>query len=510
MDVQDVLLELKDISKSFGEVSVLEGVDMFIKRGRIYALAGENGAGKSTLCNIISGSLSPSGGKLVFDGEEHNSFDIIQAKEKIGVRMVHQELHILPLMTISENIFIGDEIRQYGFVDKKAMNEKSAEVLEMVGLSLEPTTMVKDVEIAGRQLIEIARGINGKAQLIILDEPTSSLSSAENEKLFEIMNKLKNQGISFIFISHRLEEMLEIADEILVLKDGKKVQELDAKKTNQDEIIKHMVGRNYDDYYKRERTFKGKELFRVKNLSTAPVKQKNNAYLPQEVSFSLEEGEVLGIAGLVGAGRTELIRTIFGDLKIAAGEIIVDGKEVRIHDSSAALELGLAWVTEDRKQQGVVLSASIRDNMSLVVLKNFAKILIDDKAVTSLAHEYIERLQIKATNSEQVVSSLSGGNQQKVVLGKWLAANPRILVLDEPTRGIDVGAKAEIYKLINQLTAKGIAVIMISSELPEIIGMSDRMLIMYEGKIQGELTRKDFSEESIMKYATGRSKGSEY
>ncbi len=506
--VRDALLKIKNIGKFYGPVSVLEGVDWEIEPGKIYALAGENGAGKSTLCNIISGAILPSHGKLNYDGNDYDSFDIKTAKEEVGIRMVHQELQVLPLMTIMENVFIGNEITHFGFVDKKTMNQKASQMLESVGLSLDPTTKVKDVEIAGRQLIEIARGINGHAKLVILDEPTSSLSSTEVNTLFQIMRRLKDQGISFIFISHRLEEALEIADTIIILKDGKKVAELAASETNQEEIIKYMVGRNYDDYYNRVRTFKGEEVLRVENLTTEAPRQ-HSAYMPQNVSFSLEQGEVLGIAGLVGAGRTELIRTIFGDMKAVQSRILLDGKEVKIRNSNDALKLGLAWVTEDRKQQGLILTASIKDNVSLVVLKNFVKsMLIRDDKIRDLANEYIGTLQIRTTGPEQVTGNLSGGNQQKVVLGKWLAANPRILVLDEPTRGIDVGAKAEIYKLINQLTSEGIAVILISSELPEIIGMSDRMLVMYEGRITGELKREEFTEELVMQYAIGRSKKS--
>lgn len=354
-------------------------------------------------------------------------------------------------------------------------------------------------------MVEIARGINGNAKLIILDEPTSSLSQAENEKLFAIIRKLKAKGISFLFISHRLEEILEISDRVIVLKDGKKVAELDAKSTNPDEIIKNMVGRNYDDYYNRQRTFEGEEILRLEHITSEPVTQ-GSAYTPTDISFSLHEGEVLGIAGLVGAGRTELIRTIFGDMKKLEGSIFIHGKEAVIHDSADALKLGMAWVTEDRKTQGVILRDTISMNMSLVVLRSMAKsFLIDDRKVRNLAQEYIEMLHIKTTGPDQRVMNLSGGNQQKVVLGKWLAAKPRILVLDEPTRGIDVGAKAEIYKLINQLTAEGIAVLMISSELPEVMGMSDRILVMYEGRITGELTREEYTEELVMQYATGRS-----
>ena len=501
----NTILELKNISKSFGPVKVLEGIDMTIEPGKVYVLAGENGAGKSTLCNIISGSLEPSGGSIIFGGKEHSRLTIDEAKNEIGVRMVHQELQVIPMMTIMENVFIGNEIQKHGIVDKKEMNRQTSELLKRVRLNLPPDTLLKDIEISGRQMVEIARAINGKANLIILDEPTSSLSQAENESLFEIIRNLKATGISFIFISHRLEEAFAIGDEILVLKDGKKVVTLDAKKTNADEIIRYMVGRTYDDYYNRVRSCHGAEVLRVENIC-ATKEAHSNAYAPRNVSFHVEAGEVLGISGLVGAGRTELIRAIFGDMKRDAGDVLIDGKKVQIHDSADALKYGMAWVTEDRKAQGVILSANLADNISLVVLRSLAgRLFINDKKVAELADSYIDKLRIKAFDREQLVGELSGGNQQKVVLAKWLASKPRILVLDEPTRGIDVGAKAEIYKLINQLTAEGIAVIMISSELPEVMGMSDRIIVMYEGRITGELTRDAFNEETIMKFATGRS-----
>lgn len=501
----NTILELKDISKSFGPVKVLDGIDMTIEPGKVYVLAGENGAGKSTLCNIISGALQPSSGTVIFGGREHSYVSIDEAKNQIGVRMVHQELQVIPMMTIMENVFIGNEIQKHGLVNKKEMNRQTAKLLKRVRLNLPPDTLLKDIDISGRQMVEIARAINGKANLIILDEPTSSLSQAENESLFEIIRSLKAAGISFIFISHRLEEAFAIGDEILVLKDGRKVVTLDIKQTNEDEIIRYMVGRTYDDYYNRVREHFGPEVLRVEGLCAAR-EEHSNAYAPQEISFHIDAGEVLGISGLVGAGRTELIRTIFGDMKLTAGTISIDGKQVRIRDSADALKHGMAWITEDRKAQGVILSSSLADNTSLVVLRALAgHLFIEDKKVAALADHYIEALHIKASSREQLVGELSGGNQQKVVLAKWLASKPRILVMDEPTRGIDVGAKAEIYKLINQLTAEGIAVVMISSELPEVMGMSDRIIVMYEGKITGELNREAFNEETIMKFATGRS-----
>ena len=505
--MSNVLLEMRGIRKSFGMTHVLHGIDLIIEEGKVYALAGENGAGKSTLCNILSGAYSPSEGVIIYKGREFKSLSIEMAKKELGIRMVHQELQILPMMTIAENVFIGDEISNKGFVNKKEMNNRTKHLLEEIGLNIEPTVLMQDIDIAGRQLVEILRAINGNAKLILLDEPTSSLSQSETSLLFDIIKKLKGQGISFVFVSHRLEELLEIGDTIMVMKDGNKVIELNAKETDEDEIVKNMVGRSFSDYYNREQKYKGKEILRLEHVTSLKNEKRNNAYNPTDISFSLKEGEVLGIAGLVGAGRTELIRTLFGDLKMASGKIFVNGQEVKINNSSDALQYGMAWITEDRKQGGLILEDTVEANTSLVVLKKLVnKLLINDKKVREIANEYIQVLRIKTEGPEQIVSNLSGGNQQKVVLAKWLVANPQILVMDEPTRGVDVGAKTEIYKLINQLTESGMAVILISSELHEVMGMADRMIVMYEGKITGELSREEYTEETIMQYATGRTK----
>lgn len=500
----ETVIKLKNITKSFGTVNVIKDINITIERGMVYALAGENGAGKSTLCNIISGGLRPDKGAIEYGGRDYEHFTIEQAKS-IGVKMVHQELQVLPLMTIEENIFIGDEVANCGFTDRKAMKRKTKELLEAVGLAANPETRVADIEIAGRQLIEIARAINNNASIIILDEPTSSLSKTEIKKLFDIINKLKARGVSVVFISHRLEEVFELSDKIIVLKDGSKVAELETCRTHEDEIIQLMVGRSYSDFYNRKRTFDGKEILRVENISGARKGLINNAYMPKNISFCLYEGEVLGISGLVGAGRTELIKLMFGELPTESGEIFVDSKKVKIKSSKDAIRLGMAWVTEDRKKEGVILDANVKSNLTLPVVHQYLRgIFIDDGAINFITDGYIKKLRVKTTGGRQKVRNLSGGNQQKVVLSKWLSTNPRILVLDEPTRGIDVGAKAEIYKLINELTSEGIAILIISSELPEVMGMSDRILVMYEGEITGEVNREEFSEARIMEYATGR------
>ena len=504
--MRETIIELKNISKSFGDVRVIEGIDFKIETGKVYALAGENGAGKSTLCNIISGSLAPSGGSLYYQGKEYKEFSITQAKQ-IGIKMVHQELQVLPLMSIYENIFLGEETRKMGFVDKKNMKDRTRELLKVVGLSVSPETRVEELEIAGRQLVEIARALNHNARLIILDEPTSSLTSNEIEGFFNVVRNLRKQGVAFIFITHRMEEIFELADEILVLKDGQKVAQSEASEMTESRLIELMVGRSYSDYYKRKRTFFGKEVLRVEHLSSKKTGVYRNAYMPQDISFSLSEGEVLGISGLVGAGRTELVRTIFGELETGSGVVYVNDKKVHIKNSKQAIALGMAWITENRKEEGLILDASIETNIALTTLNRFLKgPFINDKYHIQDAEKYIDMLKVKTTGRNQIVKRLSGGNQQKIVVGKWLSTNPKILIMDEPTRGIDVGAKVQIYELINRLTAEGMAILLISSELPEVMGMSDRILVMYEGRITGEVKREEFSETAIMEYATGRNR----
>lgn len=502
--VENIILEVQGINKSFSTVPVLKDISLKIKKGHVVTLIGENGAGKSTLCKIIAGSYEADEGTIILDGKEYTKLSIEEAK-KLGIRMVHQELLVLPQMTIQENIFVGDEIRKNGFLDKKEMRRITKELLEMVGLDFSPDTKVSELDIAARQLIEIARSLKGNAKIIILDEPTSSLSDSEIEKLFLIVRKLKEQGVSFVFISHRMQEILEISDEIFVLKDGALVKELLANESSEDEIVSLMVGRTYDDYYHRERVCFGEEVLRVEDLSGVEKKGITSAYTPQHISLSLHKGEVLEIAGLVGAGRTELVRLLFGEDTYRDGKIYVKNQKVSIKDSKCAMDLGMAWVTEDRKSEGVILKFPVIDNLILPNLQQITKHgFVQKKLANEMYETFVKMLKIKVTGPKQKAVYLSGGNQQKVILAKWLARKPDILVLDEPTRGIDVGAKAEIYKLINELTAKGIAVLMISSELPEVMGMSDRILVMYEGKISGELMRKEFTEERIMAMAVGK------
>lgn len=503
--METTYLELINVSKSFPGARVLTDINISVTAGQVVSIVGENGAGKSTLGNIISGSLKPDSGTIRFLGEYYTHLTIEKAKE-LGISMVHQELMVLPKMTASANIFVGNELHNGTFLKTKDMDERAAELMAMVGLNMPADTLVSDIDIAGRQMLEIARAINLKSKIIILDEPTSSLSDTETEKLFNVVNELKREGVSFIFVSHRLNEVLTISDVIYVLKDGELVTKLDPKTSTEDDIVRNMVGRNYDDYYNRKRTYFGEEVFSVEHLSgTESYQLARNAYTPQDITFSLHEGEVLGIAGLVGAGRTELIRLIFGeDKKTPESKIYLNRELIHIDCCKDAIDKGMAWVTEDRKTEGLILPFSIKENVVLPSLNSLVQfIFVDKQKEDALPQEYVEKLNIKATGVDQDVRHLSGGNQQKVVLAKWLAKNPKVLFLDEPTRGIDIGAKAEVYKLINELTSEGMAVVVISSELPEVIGISDRILVMHDGKIAGELQRRDFSEENVMKLAAG-------
>ena len=502
----EIFLELEGIAKDFSGVSVLKNINMKIEAGKVYGLAGENGAGKSTLCNLIVGNYAPSAGEFTMQNGKFSQLTLKQAKAA-GVRMVYQELQVLPDISIAENIFVGNEVARHGVINQREMYRRTEILLREVGLDLPPQTIVRNINIAARQLVEVARANSVGAKLIILDEPTSSLSETEAKRLFEIIRRQQKQGTAFIFISHRIEELMEICDSIFVLKDGELVTELDPAVCSENDIIRNMVGRSYEDFYNRVRKFHGAEILRVERLSaSADKKDYSSAYPPKNVSFTLHQGEILGVAGLVGAGRTEMVKLIFGmDRKAPGSRIVINGQTVSIRDSHDAMDHGMIWVTEDRKNEGVILDFSIRENLVLPILRELQRgLFVDRRKERKLVAEYMNILKVKATGSEQKLKFLSGGNQQKVVIAKWLAANPGILVLDEPTRGIDVGAKVEIYRLLNELTANGMAVLLISSELPEVMGMSDRIIVMHEGCIAGEIARGDFSEERIMAYAIGR------
>lgn len=505
--MSDILLEAKNVCKSFYKVPVLSDVSICVPKGSVVSLVGENGAGKSTLGNIISGSLKPDTGEIIFDGKRYESLTIKQAEE-IGIVMVHQELVMLPELSVTANIFIGSEYTHMGLLDESSMKTQAEQLLKEVGLNLSPDTLVKDIDVAGCQMIEIARAISGDAKLIILDEPTSSLSEKEIEHLFSIVRRLKKKGVSFILVSHHLQEVMDISDNIYVLKDGHLVTSLDPTSCSIDDIIVNMVGRSLEDFYHRKRNHFGGEAIKLENFSGINVgKRYLNTSCPQNINLTVNEGEIVGISGLVGAGRTELIKLIFcDDPKTADSKLYLFGEQREFRNYKKAIDNGLAWITEDRKHEGLILQFSILSNIALPILDFFKNLLfINRKKEANTVDEYMQKLNVKAYGSHQLAQYLSGGNQQKVVIAKWLAKQPKILVLDEPTRGIDLGAKAEIYRLINGLTDKGMAILLVSSELPELIGLCDRILVMHEGKITGEFSRSEFSETDIMSCATGRS-----
>lgn len=493
----EYLFEMKNVSKAFLGNQVLRDVSISVKEGEVRALIGENGAGKSTLMKILGGIYSADTGTIYMNGEKVEINNVDDAR-KHGVSFIHQEISVEPYMTIAENMFLGREPKTAaGLVDFGKMNAEAKRVLEILKLDLKPGMIVGRLSIAQQQMVEIARSISEDAKIIIMDEPTASLTNSEVRSLFAQIKDLKARNISIIYISHRLEETFEICDSITVLRDGEFIDTVLVKDTKSDDLIKMMVGREIKELYIAEKPVGKEVIFEVKNLSDKFVK---------DINFTLKKGEILGFSGLVGAGRTEMARAIFGIDPIYSGEMYLEGKKIVNKTPENAINNGIAYVPEDRKCQGLFLRNSIGFNMTIQVLKEFIRsIRVDKQKENSIINEYIDKLHIKVAGKNQLAVELSGGNQQKIVISKWLAAKPKILILDEPTRGIDVGAKSEIYHLMQELANEGIAIIMISSELPEIINMSSRIAVMHEGHIAKILdTEKDeITQEKIMFYATG-------
>ena len=501
------LLEMKNITKEFPGVKALDQVSFQVTEGEIHCLVGENGAGKSTLMKVLSG-VYPYGeysGEILFGGEEQK-FRNISDSEKAGIGIIYQELALVPEMTIFENIFLGHEIKGGLAIDWNKTILRATEMLKKVKLNVNPATKVKDIGVGKQQLVEIAKALSRNVKLLILDEPTSALNEDDIDNLFRLLLDLKNHGVTCVLISHKLREVLEIADKVTVLRDGKTICTLDAKKgeVSENVLIKHMVGREINNVYpKRERKAIGEIIFEVKNW---------NAYDPtlgrkilKDINFQIRKGEVVAFAGLMGSGRTELALSIFGnpDGYKLNGEMYFENKEVHFKLPENAIDTGIAYVTEDRKGNGLILIQDVKHNITLANLREISKRgVINNNAEVKIANEYKDSLNIKTPSVEQKVGNLSGGNQQKVSLGKWLFVKPDLLILDEPTRGIDVGAKYEIYMLINKLVSEGMAIMMMSSELSEILGMSDRIYIVSSGKITGELPVEDATQEKIMKLAT--------
>lgn len=497
------LLDMKDISKTFGSVQALKGVSLDLYGGEVLALMGENGAGKSTLMNILSGSLQPTEGEIYLKGEKVHVSDPITAK-KLGIAKIHQELQIVPELSVAENIFLGRWKSKAGpAVDFKGMIEESRKYLEMLDVKVDPAKKLKDLRIGEQQLVEIAKAISLNSEIIVMDEPTSAISEKEAEKLFNIIRRLRSEGKGIIYITHRMEEIFKIADRLTVMRDGQYIGTVRAAETTKDEIIKMMVGRDMSEQYPKDPTEKGEVALEVKELSYTPPEGSFRRSL-KNISLYVRHGEVLGIAGLAGAGRSEFFECLAGvHHGETEGHIYIEGKEVSIKTPSDAIKAGISFATEDRKGTGLVLSRSIGENMSLPLLKKFSPMFfMKTSEEKNIWQKQMETLRIKAPGAKTLASSLSGGNQQKVVLAKWLMTEPKILLLDEPTRGIDVGAKAEIYQLINNLAKQGMAIIVVSSELPEVIGISDRIVTFCEGELTGEFLQKDATQEKLLESAT--------
>lgn len=492
----EYVLEMKDISKTFPGVKALDHVQLQVKPGEVHALMGENGAGKSTLMKILMGIYTKdAGGEILFDGKPYNVSNPKEAMDT-GVAMIHQELNPILDMTVYENIFVGREIRKNGLVDKKAEIEASKKLIEECGLHVSPTDTLRSLTVAQCQLIEIIKAISVNAKVIIMDEPTAAITEREVELLFGHIRRLKAQGVAIIYISHRMEEIFTICDRISVYRDGQYIGSGDTKELTEAQLIKMMVGREITDVFPKLEAEIGEVVFEAKHIVRADNKVK-------DVSISVRKGEILGIGGLVGAGRSELVEGIFGMHKLSGGEIYVKGEKVAVHSPHDIIQKGVALVTEDRKVTGLNLSGTVNDNIAMVAIRKLlSNGLYSKSKARKAAQDYIGKLKIKTPSGDQIVGNLSGGNQQKVVIAKWLLNDPDIIILDEPTRGIDVGAKRDIYLLIGSLVQQGKAVIMISSEIPELMGVCDRIAVMSEGNLSGEVKREEFSQERIMTLAS--------
>ncbi len=491
-------LKMKGISKQFPGVIALDSVNFEVARGEVHGLVGENGAGKSTLIKILTGAYEKDEGQIYIDNKEVHISNPKQAID-MGIAAIYQELNLSPHFSAAENIFLGQEIKMgniINFIDWKATKREAVRLLSELGQDLDVNIPVKQLGIGQQQMVEIAKALSKNANIIIMDEPTSSISLNETEELLKAIDRLRKRGISVIFISHRLEEVFEICDRITVMRDGKKIVTVEARETNKDEIIKYMVGRSLEQQYPKKPTRRGAEALRVENLKRAGIFD--------DISFVAYSGEILGISGLVGAGRTEIARSIFGADIRDKGDIYVYGKKCNILSPRDAMKEGIALLTEDRKGQGLILQQDLVNNITLPSLPRFKeKLFVNLKKLFLVSKGVSEELNIKTPSLYKKVIELSGGNQQKVVIAKWLCYNARIFIFDEPTRGIDVGAKVEVYNIMNELVSNGACVIMISSELPEILGMSDRIIVLHEGRITGEFSRENANQEIIMKAATG-------
>lgn len=489
-------IEMKGINKAFGGNPVLQNAGFVLADGEIHALMGENGAGKSTLMKILTGVYTRDAGTVIVNGREvvyHNA----QEAEKEGIVFIHQELNVLFDLTVEENMFLGKEIHnRFGVCNKKTMQKEVRRILDVLGVKIKPDAKMDTLSVGQQQMIEIAKALMVDAKVIIMDEPTAALSQSETVTLFKVVRSLKEKGVSIVYISHRMEEIFELCDRITILRDGQYVGTRNIPETNMDEIVKMMIGREIGERYPERNTKLGDVVFEVKDLN-CPGVFKN-------VNFNVRAGEVLGVAGLMGAGRTEIMQSIFGNMPHVTGQIFMNGKEIHNKNPWDAMDNGIGFITEDRKTEGLMLEESIMKNISIANLGRISqKGVLNKKREQEMTQQGIEDLHIKCTGAQHACGNLSGGNQQKVVFAKWIFTEPKVLILDEPTRGVDIGAKKEIYSIINKLADTGVAIIMVSSELPEILGMSDRVMVVHEGKIGGFIDKKEANQENIMILATG-------
>lgn len=487
------ILEIKNVTKGYPGVIALDNVSFSVRRGEVHALVGENGAGKSTLIKVITGAIKPDEGEIIYCGKSYSDLNPILSGQ-LGIEAIYQEFNLAPSLTVEENVYMGTKVNGGVFMDRKKLTAGTMEILQSLNANIRPETKIRDLTVAYMQLVEIAKALARNVKLLIMDEPTAPLTDNEVEILFQLVRKMQEKGVSIIYISHRLDEIFKLSDRVTVMRDGEVIKTVDIKDITKNQLIFDMVGRELTETYPERRPEYGEKILEIKELSGVSN---------QATSFYVKKGEILGLAGLVGAGRTEIARLIIGADKKYSGEVYVNGKKADINSPKDAIEHGIAYVSEDRKNQGVLLKMSIRWNITLPILKKFSRFwFINTKKEKECVNKYKDVLRIKTPSVQQLVGNLSGGNQQKVAVAKWLASESEVLILDEPTRGIDVGAKQEIYELMNQLTKEGLGIIIISSEMEEIMGMSDRMLVMAEGKIVGELQKEEFAQDKILRYAS--------
>ncbi len=487
--MSQLVLELNGISKSFPGVKALDGMQLKIFAGEVHALMGENGAGKSTLMNIINGSYQKDSGEIRIDGAPVEIHSIRDAAA-LGISMIHQELNYVPALSVADNIFLGKEFVQGQWLKKQKMLTFTKDLLDEMEIQLNPTSKMCDLSVSQQQMVEIARAVSNNARVLIMDEPTSAITSEEVRVLFKIIEKLREKGVAIIYITHKMDEVFQIADRVTVMRDGCYINSLPREQVTESELISMMVGRKIGDMFPKSNTPTQEALFQVEHLSGGRF---------TDISFTLNRGEILGVAGLMGAGRTEIMRAIFGLDPLNDGTIRLKGKQLHIRNSRDALNQGIGYVSEDRRSVGLVLGMTVRENITMSNLRSYCRHgWIRSREEKRVAEAQIHEFAIKTPSAEQIAANLSGGNQQKIVLAKTLLCLPEVIILDEPTRGIDVGAKAEIHKMISELAQQGKGVILISSEMPEILGMSDRIVVIHEGKKKGELLRKDASQQAIM------------